>query len=62
MAHRIHVSLANLHGKLDQADDLQSQPLTNGSAGGKLPAGKGAARSPAWSFSAAVREAATNQE
>jgi len=37
-------------------------PLTNGRAGGKLPAGKGAARSPARSFSAAVRKQATYQE
>jgi len=36
-------------------------PPTNGSAGGKHPAGKAALRSPAFSFSAACRKAATNQ-
>ena len=36
-------------------------PPTNGRPGGKLPLGKGAARSPARSFSASSRKAATNQ-
>ena len=34
---------------------------TNGKAGGKLPAGNDTLRSPALSFSAASRKAATNQ-
>jgi hypothetical protein len=38
------------------------QALTYGSAGGKLPGGKGEARSPARSLAAAVRKAATNKE
>src|SRR6476469_4003859 len=37
------------------------QPLTNGRAGGNLPAGKGTARSPVRSFSVAARKAAPNQ-
>ncbi len=39
-----------------------SYPATNGKAGGKQPAGKGAVRSPRRSFSAASRKAPTNQE
>ena len=38
----------------------RSYPPTNGKAGGKLPAGNAALRSPALSFSAASRKAATN--
>ena len=41
---------------------IAGQAVTYGSAGGKLPLGKGAARSPALSFAAAVRKAATNRE
>src|SRR6185312_13522339 len=37
-------------------------PATKGSPGGKLPAGNGALRSPAFNFSAAVRKSETNQE
>ena len=37
-------------------------PGTKGSPGGKLPAGNGALRSPAFNFSAAFRKSATNQE
>ena len=36
-------------------------PVTKGKPGGKLPIGKRASRSPCFSFSAAVRKAATNQ-
>ena len=37
-------------------------PGTKGIPGGKLPAGNGAFRSPAFNFSAAVRKSETNQE
>jgi hypothetical protein len=37
-------------------------PATKGSPGGKLPAGNGALRSPAFNASAAVRKSETNQE
>jgi hypothetical protein len=37
-------------------------PATKGSPGGKLPAGNGALRSPAFNFSAAVLKSETNQE
>ena len=39
----------------------EGHPPTKGNAGGKLPRGKGAARSPARSFSAAERNSSTNQ-
>jgi hypothetical protein len=39
----------------------RSYPPTKGKAGGKLPSGKAALRSPARSFSEASRKAATNQ-
>ena len=39
----------------------KGHPPTNGKAGGKLPRGKAALRSPARSFSAASRKAATNR-
>ena len=46
---------------LRSSGDVFLQPATNGRAGGKLPAGKQAVRSPRRSFSAASRNAATNE-
>ena len=39
----------------DEQKPRPAYPLTNGNAGGKLPAGKRGSGSPLWSFSAAVR-------
>jgi hypothetical protein len=48
-------------GEAGKERRLEGHPDTNGRAGGKLPAGKGALRSSCRSFSAACRKADTNQ-
>jgi hypothetical protein len=49
-------------GRLSKIRSRSAYPGTKGSAGGKLPAGKQAVRSPRRSFSAASRKAPKNQE
>jgi hypothetical protein len=45
-----------------QRTSLAGLAATKGSPGGKLPAGNGALRSPAFNFSAAFLKSETNQE
>ena len=53
-----HLATRESVGRRPWAGDY---PPTKGRAGGKLPVGKATLRSPAFSFSAACRKAATNQ-
>src|SRR5262245_14107207 len=61
-ASRIHLfsERALRHGKAGEQTAESAYPATNGRAGGKLPAGNRANRSPDWSFADASRKAATN--